>query len=212
MWLPRFACPECRTTLVETVGGRVRLRACGASFERRDGVWRFLTRRGRTRARRRSSAQYRHVRERDGHVARGRPTTTATLPIGRAGRSARRRMAGRAARPITICCSTCWPAAAAADARARPRRRQRLAVASARRARPPRGRRRSRSTTRSTGSARARHYPMPFPWCRRISTRCRSGRSSSTWSSSTARCTTRRRGGHARTRAAGMLAPAARWW
>jgi SAM-dependent methyltransferase len=43
VWLPRFACPECRTDLVEAGAERFACATCGRDFERRDGVWRFLT-------------------------------------------------------------------------------------------------------------------------------------------------------------------------
>jgi SAM-dependent methyltransferase len=42
MWLPRFACPECQTDLVETGTERFACAACGRVFDRRGGVWRFL--------------------------------------------------------------------------------------------------------------------------------------------------------------------------
>jgi SAM-dependent methyltransferase len=42
MWLPRFACPECRTDLLETGIERFACAACGRVFDRRGGVWRFL--------------------------------------------------------------------------------------------------------------------------------------------------------------------------
>ena len=43
MWLPRFVCPECRTDLVKTGAERFACAECGRVFERRGGVWRFLT-------------------------------------------------------------------------------------------------------------------------------------------------------------------------
>jgi SAM-dependent methyltransferase len=43
MWLPQFVCPECRTDLVETGRERYACAVCGQVFERRAGVWRFLT-------------------------------------------------------------------------------------------------------------------------------------------------------------------------
>jgi SAM-dependent methyltransferase len=43
VWLPRFACPECRTDLIETGVERFACAGCGRVFDRRDGVWRFLT-------------------------------------------------------------------------------------------------------------------------------------------------------------------------
>jgi SAM-dependent methyltransferase len=42
VWLPRFACPECRTDLVETGVERFACAGCGRVFDRRGGVWRFL--------------------------------------------------------------------------------------------------------------------------------------------------------------------------
>lgn len=42
MWLPRFACPDCRTHLVETGVERHACARCGRVFECRGGVWRFL--------------------------------------------------------------------------------------------------------------------------------------------------------------------------
>ena len=43
MWLPRFVCPECRTGLHETGAARLACAQCDRVFERRGGVWRFLT-------------------------------------------------------------------------------------------------------------------------------------------------------------------------
>jgi SAM-dependent methyltransferase len=43
VWLPRFACPECRTPLVETGAERFACVQCGRDYDRRGGVWRFLT-------------------------------------------------------------------------------------------------------------------------------------------------------------------------
>ena len=43
MWLPRFACPECRSDVHEAGPDRVVCSACGRVFDRQDGVWRFLT-------------------------------------------------------------------------------------------------------------------------------------------------------------------------
>ena len=61
MWTPRFACPDCSIELSSAWCLR-----CGRSFERIDGIWRFLTA-----ARREALApfvqQYRFVRVRDGH-------------------------------------------------------------------------------------------------------------------------------------------------
>jgi SAM-dependent methyltransferase len=43
MWLPRFVCPECQTTVIEIAADRYACGNCGRAFERRAGVWRFLT-------------------------------------------------------------------------------------------------------------------------------------------------------------------------
>jgi len=43
VWTPRFACPECRTDVLETDAGRYACAGCARVFERRAGVWRFLT-------------------------------------------------------------------------------------------------------------------------------------------------------------------------
>jgi SAM-dependent methyltransferase len=68
--MPRLACPECRTDLPEPAGDRVECAVCLRVFERRDGVWRFLT------PARHAKLdpflqQYRIVREREGR----RPST-----------------------------------------------------------------------------------------------------------------------------------------
>jgi SAM-dependent methyltransferase len=65
-WLPRLRCPECRAHLVEAAADRVRCRDCERVFERRQGVWRFLSA---ARSARLDPflRQYRAVRERDGH-------------------------------------------------------------------------------------------------------------------------------------------------
>jgi SAM-dependent methyltransferase len=65
VWLPRFACPECRTDLVETGADRFVCARCCRVFDRRGGVWRFLTA---ARGARLESfvRQYRLVREREG--------------------------------------------------------------------------------------------------------------------------------------------------
>jgi len=65
VWIPRFACPECRTDLVETGAERFACARCGRVFDRRGGVWRFLTE---ARGRRLDAfvRQYRLVREREG--------------------------------------------------------------------------------------------------------------------------------------------------
>jgi SAM-dependent methyltransferase len=43
VWLPRFVCPECRTDLAEAGVDCFRCDRCARTFERRHGVWRFLT-------------------------------------------------------------------------------------------------------------------------------------------------------------------------
>ena len=65
MWLPRFACPECRTDLVAAGFERFACATCGRDFDRRAGVWRFLTA---TRGARLEPfvRQYRIVRQREG--------------------------------------------------------------------------------------------------------------------------------------------------
>jgi SAM-dependent methyltransferase len=70
VWLPQFACPECRADLAETGAERFGCTRCSRVFERRGGVWRFLTAdRG---ARLEPFVrQYRIVREREGR----RPAT-----------------------------------------------------------------------------------------------------------------------------------------
>ena len=65
MWIPRFACPECRTDLVETGAERFACARCGRVFDRRGGVWRFLTEARGTRLES-FVRQYRLVREREG--------------------------------------------------------------------------------------------------------------------------------------------------
>ncbi len=65
MWVPRFVCPECRTDLCETGADRFACARCGRLFDRRGGVWRFLTA---TRGARLEPfvRQYRMVRQREG--------------------------------------------------------------------------------------------------------------------------------------------------
>jgi SAM-dependent methyltransferase len=65
VWIPRFACPECRTDLVETGAERFACARCGRVFDRRGGVWRFLTEARGTRLES-FVRQYRLVREREG--------------------------------------------------------------------------------------------------------------------------------------------------
>ena len=66
MWLPRFVCPECRTPAAEDTSGGFICPSCGQSFERRDGIYRFLNR-ARSEAAAPFLRQYRVVRERDGY-------------------------------------------------------------------------------------------------------------------------------------------------
>ena len=68
MWLPLFACPECRTVVVSADKLHVACESCSRSFERRDGVWRFLTA-ARAMQLDRFIRQYRSVREREGFRA-----------------------------------------------------------------------------------------------------------------------------------------------
>lgn len=66
MWVPRFACPECRTDLAGGDDGRQHCGACGRRYERHDGIWRFLTE-ARAEAAEPFARHYRAVRERDGY-------------------------------------------------------------------------------------------------------------------------------------------------
>jgi SAM-dependent methyltransferase len=43
MWLPQFACPECRKTLVQDTAGAFVCVSCQQRYERREGIYRFLT-------------------------------------------------------------------------------------------------------------------------------------------------------------------------
>lgn len=66
MWLPHFACPECAAEVTTNGEACVACVRCATAYERRDGIWRFLS------ARRQAAAepfarQYRLVRERDGY-------------------------------------------------------------------------------------------------------------------------------------------------
>jgi SAM-dependent methyltransferase len=65
VWLPRFACPECGTDVHEAGHDRYACTRCGRFFERRRGLWRFLTA---TRGARLEPfvRQYRAVRQREG--------------------------------------------------------------------------------------------------------------------------------------------------
>ena len=67
-WLPRFACPECRTPVEDDCADGFACPGCGCRFGLRDGVYRFLT------SPRAAAAvpflrQYRLDRERDGYRA-----------------------------------------------------------------------------------------------------------------------------------------------
>jgi SAM-dependent methyltransferase len=65
-WMPRLACPECRNDLPPPAADRVVCAHCTRPFDRRDGVWRFLTPTGRAKLDP-FVRQYRTVREREGH-------------------------------------------------------------------------------------------------------------------------------------------------
>jgi SAM-dependent methyltransferase len=65
VWLPRFACPECRTDLIETGAERFACGDCARVFDRHGGVWRFLTS-ARGRQLEPFIRQYRLVRQREG--------------------------------------------------------------------------------------------------------------------------------------------------
>lgn len=65
MWVPHFVCPECRTALVETGVERFACAICSRVFDRRNGVWRFLTPGGGARLEP-FVRQYRVVRQREG--------------------------------------------------------------------------------------------------------------------------------------------------
>src|SRR5689334_4426298 len=43
MWLPQFACPECRETLVQDTAGAFLCLSCQQRYERREGIYRFLS-------------------------------------------------------------------------------------------------------------------------------------------------------------------------
>ena len=59
--MPRLVCPECRMPVEEA-----QCASCGTTFEQHGNVWRFLTK-GREQSAAAFAAQYRAVRERDGH-------------------------------------------------------------------------------------------------------------------------------------------------
>src|SRR5258708_22130200 len=66
MWLPEFACPECRGALVQDTGGDFLCVSCEQRYERRDGIYRFLSR-SRSDGAAPFQQQYRSVREQDGY-------------------------------------------------------------------------------------------------------------------------------------------------
>lgn len=70
VWLPRFACPECRTEGAAAGEARVVCRSCGRAFDERHGVWRFLTP-ARGAQLEQFVRQYRAVRDRDGYRSAG---------------------------------------------------------------------------------------------------------------------------------------------
>lgn len=66
VWTPRFACPECGESVEDEGEARRACHACSRRYERRDGIWRFLTpTRQITFAP--FARQYRLVREREGY-------------------------------------------------------------------------------------------------------------------------------------------------
>jgi SAM-dependent methyltransferase len=66
VWLPRFACPDCSADLVPDGVACAACVRCATAYERRNGIWRFLSE-----TRRAAGApfarQYRLVREREGY-------------------------------------------------------------------------------------------------------------------------------------------------
>jgi len=66
VWLPRFACPECRLSAVSHGARGLACTRCGALFEQRGGVFRFLSPH-RSEAAEPFLRQYRLVREREGY-------------------------------------------------------------------------------------------------------------------------------------------------
>ena len=88
MWVPRFACPECRADLVETGAERFACAHCGRVFDRRGGVWRFLSA-ARVARLEPFVRQYRIVRQREGRrpsapdYYRRLPTVASTDPHAR---------------------------------------------------------------------------------------------------------------------------------
>lgn len=66
VWLPRFACPECRAVTAQNGRDRLVCDRCGARFEQRSSVYRFLSPE-RAEAAEPFLQQYRLVRERQGY-------------------------------------------------------------------------------------------------------------------------------------------------
>jgi SAM-dependent methyltransferase len=66
MWLPEFACPECRESLVQDTSGAFLCVSCQHRYERRDGIFRFLSR-SRSDSAAPFAEQYRAVRGQDGY-------------------------------------------------------------------------------------------------------------------------------------------------
>src|SRR5215831_13719148 len=66
MWLPQFACPECRDALVQDTAGAFLCVSCQHRYERRDGIYRFLSRPRSERAQP-FTEQYRTIRQQDGY-------------------------------------------------------------------------------------------------------------------------------------------------
>jgi SAM-dependent methyltransferase len=66
VWLPRFACPDCAADLVPDGVARAACVRCATAYERRNGIWRFLSETRRA-AGEPFALQYRLVREREGY-------------------------------------------------------------------------------------------------------------------------------------------------
>ena len=66
MWVPQFTCPECRNTLVQDTAGAFLCVSCQQRYERREGIYRFLSR-VRSDGARPFTEQYRTIREQDGY-------------------------------------------------------------------------------------------------------------------------------------------------
>lgn len=69
MWIPRFACPDCRAPVSPDGSDRFSCRVCAQTFERLEGVYRFLTKR-RSDAAEPFQEQYRTVRSKEGRSDR----------------------------------------------------------------------------------------------------------------------------------------------